>query len=167
MRTYGEHIWGEKAWCTSGKKKEKEKWGIGIWKGRVEWGKKSVKEGKFHWGHPFMSLSWPRGGLNWTRSPEEAQSGGSEHSDEEWLNQELEDGDQDSEGKDWTFRYPEHRIRLQWDLPLERLSMAGSFRDGTGVGKIHEFNIKREKGWGWRWKGAKRGNGLLWLRSFC
>ena len=51
--------------------------------GRVEWGKKSVKEGKFHWAHPFMCLSWPRGSLTWTKSPEEAQSGGSEDSEEE------------------------------------------------------------------------------------
>ena len=51
--------------------------------GRVEGQKKSVKEGKFHWGHTFMSLSWPRGALNWTRSPEEAQNGGSEDSEEE------------------------------------------------------------------------------------
>lgn len=34
------------------------------------------------------------------------------------------------------FRYLEHRIRLRWDLPLESLSMAGSLRAGTGVGRF-------------------------------
>lgn len=47
------------------------------------------------------------------------------------------------------FRYPEHRIRLRWDPPLERLSMAGSLRAGTGVGRFMNSilgEIKDENG---------------------
>ena len=42
-------------------------------------------------------------------------------------------------------RYPKHRVRLRWDLPLERLRMAGSLRAGTGVGRFMDSILGERK----------------------